>query len=57
MEYAQQNAYGRTQAAQAIREYQQTGNAPQFARAIRIAASDETGFGAGFLFALAERLK
>lgn len=55
MTYDKQCAAGRAQAAYAIQEYQQTGNAPKLVQSIREASADETGFGAGFLFALAER--
>lgn len=57
MDYGKMNALGRLNAAQAIQEYQQTDNLPQLVRHIRDAAGDDTGHGAGFLFALAERLK
>lgn len=56
MDYTKQNAFGRAHAVHAIQDYQQTGNAPRFVQTIREAATDETGFGVGFMFELAERV-
>ncbi len=56
MTYDKQCAAGRDQATYAIQEYQQTGDAPKLVQAIRKASEDETGFGACFLFALADSL-
>ncbi|WCQ99567.1 hypothetical protein [Paracoccus aestuarii] len=56
MTYDEQCAAGRDQAAYAIQEYQQTEDAPKLVQAIRKASVDETGFGAGFLFAVAARV-
>lgn len=52
MTYSMQCQMGRDHAAQVTREAAQTGNLPKMAQAIREAAKDETGFGAGFLFAI-----
>ena len=43
---------GRNHAAHVMREAAQTGNMPRMVQAIRDAAKDETGYGAGFLYAL-----
>lgn len=49
---------GRRAAAAAILDHHQTDHTPRFVRAIREAAKDEaSGFGAGFIFALAERVR
>lgn len=48
---------GRRAAAAAILDHQQSGNTPRFVSEICKAARDEeSGYGAGFLFALAERV-
>lgn len=56
MTYDKQCAAGRDQAAYAIQEYHQTGNAPKLVQSIRDAATDKGGFGTGFLYAVAERI-
>lgn len=45
--------YGRDAATQALRECKATGNMPKIVREVRAAAADETGYGVGFLYALA----
>lgn len=52
MSYAVECQAGRDHAAQVMQEVAQTRNLPKMAQAIREAAKDETGFGAGFLFAI-----
>ena len=56
MTYSMQCKVGRDHAAQVMREVAQSGNLPQLVQAIREAAKGETGFGAGFLFALGGEL-
>ena len=57
MDYAVECQAGRDHAAQIIQEAALTGNLPNFAQAIREAAKDESGYGAGFLFAIGAALK
>ena len=52
MSYAVECKEGRDRAAHIMREAAQTGNMPALVQAIRDAAKDESGYGAGFLFAI-----
>ena len=52
MNYTQECQTGRDHAAQVMQEAAQTGNMPRLVKALRAAAKDETGYGAGFLFAI-----
>ena len=56
MNYSQECQMGRDHAAQVVREAAQTGNLPKMVRQVREAAQDETGYGAGFLFAFGEKV-
>ena len=56
MTYADQCQYGRSHAAQVVRDAAQTGDLPKMVQAIREAAKDETGYGAGFLAAICGKL-
>lgn len=56
MNYEQQTARGRAEAAHDLAAIRETGNMPLLVRKIREAAVDETGFGVGYLFALGGRV-
>lgn len=49
MNYSDQCAAGRRQAAQMLRECRETGNVPMMVQALREAVADQTGYGVGFL--------
>lgn len=55
MNYEQQTARGRSEAAHDLAAVRETGNIPLLVRKIREAAADETGFGAGYLFTLGDK--
>lgn len=52
MTYAKQCQMGRDHAAHIMNETTQTGNMPALVQAIREAVKDDSGYGAGFLFAI-----
>lgn len=52
MNYKAECQMGRDHAAHVMREAVQTGNMPRMVQVFREAAKDETGYGAGFLFAI-----
>lgn len=54
MSYSLECQVGRDHAAQLMREVAQSGNLPKMVQALRVAATDETGYGVGFLFAVAK---
>lgn len=57
MEYVRQCEAGRAKAKYLINELKQTGNMPRFAKALREAAVDESGYGVGFISAVLEKVK
>ncbi len=56
MTYSMQCQAGRDHATKIMQEVAQTRNLPKMARAIREAAEDETGYGAGFLFGISDEV-
>ncbi|WP_167521764.1 hypothetical protein [Paracoccus pantotrophus] len=55
MDYSMECARGRAEAAHDLAAICKTGNMPLLVQKIRAAAANETGFGVGYLYALAER--
>ena len=53
MSYSLECQVGRDHAAQLMREVAQSGNLPKMIQAMRDAAVDPTGYGVGFMFAVA----
>ncbi|MCK9550885.1 hypothetical protein [Aquamicrobium sp.] len=54
MSYALHNQIGRQRAQRIIEECAATDNMPRLVNEIRKAAADESGFGVGFMYAIAQ---